>query len=139
MDHDIIEATAATAGEASKTLGRLREAIETLPFFGGGKVVWFKDCNFLGDDRTAKAKDVSSGLADFASLLKTFEWAGVRLLISASKADKRKTFYKTVFKVGHAESFEALSLDDRDCQAKAEQVVASKLEALKKKADYEAV
>jgi len=139
MDHDIIEATAATAGEASKALGRLREAIETLPFFGGEKVVWFKDCNFLGDDRTAKAKDVSSGLADFASLLKTFEWAGVRLLISASKADKRKTFYKTASKVGHAESFEALSLDDREWQVKAEQVVASKLKALKKKADYEAV
>ena len=39
MDHDTIEATVATAGEASKVLGRLREAIETLPFFGGGKVV----------------------------------------------------------------------------------------------------
>ena len=139
MDHDTIEATVATAGEASKVLGRLREAIETLPFFGGGKVVWFKDCNFLGDDRTAKAKDVSSGLADFASLLKTFEWAGVRLLISATKADKRKTFYKTVSKIGHAESFEALSLDDREWQAKAEQVVTAKLKALKKKVDYSAV
>ena len=139
MDHDTIEATVATAGEASKALGRLREAIETLPFFGGGKVVWFKDCNFLGDDRTAKAKDVSSGLADLASLLKTFEWAGVRLLISATKADKRKTFYKTVSKIGHAESFEALSLDDREWQAKAEQVVTAKLKALKKKADYAAV
>jgi DNA polymerase-3 subunit delta len=139
MDHDTIEATVATAGEGSKVLGRLREAIETLPFFGGGKVVWFKDCNFLGDDRTAKAKDVSSGLADFASLLKTFEWAGVRLLISATKADKRKTFYKTVSKIGHAESFEALSLDDREWQAKAEQVVTAKLKALKKKADYSAV
>ena len=139
MDHDTIEATAATASEASKALGRLREAIETLPFFGGGKVVWFKDCNFLGDDRTAKAKDVSSGLADLASLLKTFEWAGVRLLISAAKADKRKTFYKTVSKIGHAESFEALSLDDREWQAKAEQVVTAKLKVLKKKADYAAV
>ena len=61
-DNEIIEAHSANAGEAVKALGRLHEAIDTLPFFGGGKVVWFKDCNFLGDDRTAKANDVSSGL-----------------------------------------------------------------------------
>ena len=139
IDHDIIEATVATAGEASMALAQLREAIETLPFFSGAKVVWFKGCNFLGDDRTAKAKDVSSGLAGFASLLKSFEWAGVRLLISANKTDKRKAFYKTVSKVGYAESFEALSLEDRDWQAKAGQVVVAKLKALNKKVDDTAV
>jgi DNA polymerase-3 subunit delta len=139
IDHDIIEATVATAAEASVALGQLREAIETFPLFSGAKVVWFKNCNFLGDDRTAKAKDVSSGLTDFASLVKSFEWAGVRLLISANKTDKRKTFYKTISKVGCAESFEALNLNDRDWQAKAEKVVTSKLKALKKNADYEAV
>jgi DNA polymerase-3 subunit delta len=110
-DNEIVEAHAANAGEASKALGRLNEAIETLPFFGGGKVVWFKACNYFGDDRTAKANDVSAALADLAVKLKTFEWAGVRLLISSSKADKRKTFYKTVSKIGHAEEFAALSLE----------------------------
>ncbi|MDG2212927.1 MAG: DNA polymerase III subunit delta, partial [Verrucomicrobiota bacterium] len=58
-DNEIVEAHAVNAGEALKTLGRLNEAIETLPFFGGGKVVWFKACNYLGDGRTAKANDVS--------------------------------------------------------------------------------
>ena len=47
-DNEIIEAHSANAGEAVKALGRLHEAIDTLPFFGGGKVVWFKGCNFLG-------------------------------------------------------------------------------------------
>jgi len=139
MDHEVIEATAANAGEAVKALGRLHEALATLPFFGGGKVVWFKDCNFLGDDRTAKAKDVSSGLADLAAMLKTFEWAGVQLLISGNRADKRKAFFKTVSKLGYVDEFIALSLDDREWQGKAEAIVTSKLKALKKKADYNAI
>ena len=138
-DNEIVEAHAANAGEASKALGRLNEAIETLPFFGGGKIVWFKACNYFGDDRTAKANDVSAALADLAAKLKTFEWAGVRLLISSAKADKRKTFYKTVSKIGHAEEFAALSLDDRDWQAKAEQLIGARLKLLKKKADYSAI
>ena len=138
-DNEIIEAHSANAGEAVKALGRLHEAIDTLPFFGGGKVAWFKDCNFLGDDRTAKANDVSSGLADLAAKLKTFDWAGVRLVFSGAKADKRKTFYKTVSKLGHTEEFAALSVDDKEWQAKAEQLIGAKLKALKKKPDYRAV
>ena len=36
-DNEIIEAHSANAGEAVRALGRLHEAIDTLPFFGGGK------------------------------------------------------------------------------------------------------
>ena len=139
MDHETIEATAANAGEATRALAKLHEALGTLPFFGTGKVVWFKDCNFLGDDRTAKSKEVSGGLADLAAMLKTFEWAGVRLLISGGRADKRKTFFKTFTKAGHVEEFVALSVDDRDWQATAEQLVTATLKALNKKPDYAAV
>jgi DNA polymerase-3 subunit delta len=99
-------------------------------------VVWFKDCNFLGDDRTSKTKDVTSGLADLTAWLKAFDWQGVRLLISAAKCDKRKVFYKAIAKQGHDEEFKALSIDDREWQAKAEQLVTAKLRKLGVKADY---
>jgi len=139
MDHEVIEATAANAGEAVKSLARVHEALQTLPFFGGTKVVWFRDCNFLGDDRTARAADVSSGLADLAAELKSFEWDNVKLLVSAGKADKRKGLYKTLAKLGHVEAFEALSVDDREWAGKAEQIVTAKLRALKLKLDYDAL
>ena len=139
MDHEVIEATAANAGEAVKSLARVHEALQTLPFFGGAKVVWFRDCNFLGDDRTARAADVSSGLADLAAELKGFGWDNVRLLVSAGKADKRKGLYKTLAKLGHVEAFEALSVDDREWAGKAEQIVTAKLRALKLKLDYDAL
>ena len=55
MDHETIEAAGANSGEALTALARLREALQTLPFFGTGKVVWLRDCNFLGDERAACA------------------------------------------------------------------------------------
>src|SRR3989304_10274021 len=59
MDHETIEATVANSDEAVKTLARLRESLQTLPFFGSGKVVWLRDCNFLGDERTAQSQVVT--------------------------------------------------------------------------------
>jgi len=120
MDHEVIDASAANSGEALKALARLREALQTLPFFGSGKVVWLRDCNFLGEDRTASAAAVTEGLATLTEELKAFGWQGVRLLISAGKVDKRKVFYKTLDKLGTVEAHLAWSVDDRDWVSRAE-------------------
>ena len=66
MDHEIIEATVANSGEALHALARLREALQTLPFFGSGKVVWLRDVNFLGDERAASAAAVTDTLNELA-------------------------------------------------------------------------
>ena len=65
MDHEIIEATVANSGEALTALARLREALHTLPFFGSGKVIWLRDCNFLGDEREASASAVTEALKNW--------------------------------------------------------------------------
>src|SRR5947207_3703789 len=114
MDHEIIDAAVGNSGEALKALARLREALQTLPFFGTGKVVWLQNCNFLGDERAATAQAVTENLADLAQELKEFSFQNVRLLISAGKVDKRKVFYKALDKLGKVESFAGLSVDDRD-------------------------
>ena len=120
MDHETIEATVGNGGDALTALGKLREALQTLPFFGGGKVVWLRDCNFLGEDRTAGSQAVTEALAELAEELKTFSWQNVRLLISAGKVDKRKVFYKTLDKIGMVENFSAWSPDDKDWADRAE-------------------
>ena len=53
MDHEIIDAAVSHSGEALKALAKLREAMQTLPFFGSGKVIWLQNCNFLSDERAA--------------------------------------------------------------------------------------
>src|SRR5687767_5567417 len=110
MDHETIDAQVTNGGEALKSIFKLREALNTLPFFGGGKVVWFQNCSFLGDDRTAGSAAVTGVLAELSADLKVFKWDNVRLLISAGKVDKRKTFYKTIEKIGQVETFAALSV-----------------------------
>lgn len=120
MDHEIIDASVANSGEALRAMAKLREALQTLPFFGGGKVVWLRNCNFLGDERAASAAAVTETLAEIAQELKEFPFENVRLLISAGKVDKRKVFYKTIDKLGKVENFAGLSVDDRDWADQAE-------------------
>jgi DNA polymerase III subunit delta len=120
MDHEIIEASVSNSGDALKALGRLREALNTLPFFGAGKVVWLRDCNFLGEERAASTQAVTESLAELAEELNRFTWQNVRLLISAGKVDKRKVFFKALNKIGSIESFSAWSGDDKDWAERAE-------------------
>src|SRR5579871_627331 len=139
MDHEIIDASSGNSGDALKALSRLREALQTLPFFGSGKAVWFRDCNFLGDERTASTAAVNEALAELAQEFKSFAWGSVRLLISAGKVDKRKVFYKTIDKVGGVESFAGWSADDGDWVQQAEIWARQALRDRKKEISDEAL
>lgn len=139
MDHEIIDAQVSNSGEALKSLNRLREALNTLPFFGGGKAIWLQNCNFLGDERAASAAAVTESLADLAQELKAFPWQNVRLLISAGKVDKRKTFYKTLEKLGKVEAYAAWSVDDKNWIGEAETLVVKALKSRGKEISDEAL
>jgi DNA polymerase-3 subunit delta len=138
MDHEIIDAAVSHSGEALKALAKLREALQTLPFFGSGKVIWLKNCSFLSDEQAA-TKDVTETLAGLAEELKGFSWQNVRLLISAGKVDKRKVFYKTLDKLGVVESFAGWSVDDRDWADQAEAWARKALRARQKEISDEAL
>lgn len=139
MDHEILDANVPNSGEALKVIGRLREALQTLPFFGTGKVVWFQNCNFLADERTASAQAVTESLAALAQELKEFAWQNVRLLISAGKVDKRKVFYKTLDNVGTVEALAGWSADDRDWAQQAEAWAIKAIRARQKEISDEAL
>jgi DNA polymerase-3 subunit delta len=138
-DHEIIEATVNNSGEALRVIGKLREALQTLPFFGGGKAIWLRDCNFLGDEKTATSAAVTETLAELAQELKEFQWQAVRLLVSAGKVDKRKTFYKTLEKLGRVETFDAWSVNDKDWAGQAELLARKSVQARGKKIGEDAL
>jgi DNA polymerase-3 subunit delta len=133
LDREIIDAAVSHSGEAIQVLARLREALQTLPFFGSGKVVWLKDCTFLGDERAASSQAVTETLAELAQELKAFSWDKVRLLVSAGKVDKRKVFYKALEKVGSVEVLAGWSMEDRDWAARAEDAGRKLIESFDKK------
>jgi len=139
MDHETIDATAGNSDEALRALAKLREALQTLPFFGGGKAIWFRDCNFLGDERTASSSAVTEALGSLATELKEFNWQGVRLVISAGKVDKRRSFYKTVEKAGSVQLFAGWSIDQKGWMDEAEMWASKQLKTLGKQVTDQAL
>lgn len=138
FDQERISGNASNSGEALAALSKLRESLQTLPFFGS-KVIWFQNCNFLGTDRTSESAAVTGSLASLAEDLKKFNWNGVRLLITADAIDKRKTFYKTVSKLGSVEELNGWSIDDRDWADMAEASARQLLKASGKSISDEAI
>ena len=129
-DHQIIDGTVRNAAEALEALAKLNEAVQTLPFFGGAKVVWLRGANFLGDERTASSRDVSDRLNGLVKGWETFDWQGVRVLISCGKVDKRKAFFKSAKKIAAVED---LSIADKDRGSRAALIVRQRLAELGKK------
>ena len=69
-----------------------------MPFFGGGKLVWLKNANCMGDSVIGRSAAVQGALEDLAEVLETGLGSDVTLLISATEVDKRRSFYKTLGK-----------------------------------------
>lgn len=139
MDHETIDARVGNSGEALGALRKLHEALNTLPFFGGGKAILFKDCSFLGDDRTSASGAVTEALAGLADTLKGFTWGNVRLVITAGKVDKRKSFFKALQKAGGVEEYAGWSASDKDWSDRAGMLAREALRERGKSMDEEAL
>jgi len=138
-DAEIIDGSVANSGEALRSIARLREALQTLPFFGTGKVVWWRQLNFLGEERTAATKAVTDALAELGRELAAFSWRNVRLIISAGKVDRVRSFFKTLDKVARVEGFTELTTEDRDWVHKAETFALKEFKTLGKEIETEAL
>jgi DNA polymerase-3 subunit delta len=82
------------------------EALQTLPFFGGNKVVWLKNVNFMADNVMGNAKATQSALEGITDLLTHGLPSEVIFILSTSAIDKRRTFYKRLDAVAQVESFD---------------------------------
>ncbi len=103
---EIVDGRGENADEAVAALGRCLAAVRTVAFFGSGKVVWFRDVNFLGaDSRTGKAELVKKRLDELTACLKAGIPDGVTLLISATAADARTSFVKACQAAGKVLEF----------------------------------
>lgn len=96
---ETIDGCADNADQASSRIRSTVEALQTLPFFGGGKLVWLKNANFLSDTVLGRAADVQTALEELAAAIEGGFGSGeVRFLLSAPDVDKRRSFYKTLAK-----------------------------------------
>lgn len=143
-DVEVFDATVPHTEGALQVIGRLREALQTLPFFGGTKVIWLRSCNFLGEDRVSEAQAVVETVAEVGRELAAFDWREVRLLVSAGKLDRRRAFFKTLDRLAGTgtaaiEHFPGLNPDDRDWRLKAESLASGEFRAQAKRIQPEAL
>lgn len=93
---EIIDGIAENSDHASRICADALQGLQTLPFFGGEKLVWLKNVNFAADSVVGRAKATLEALDHLSEYLKAGVPEGVRFLISAHDIDKRRTFFKTL-------------------------------------------
>jgi DNA polymerase III subunit delta len=75
------------------------QALLTLPFFGGSKLVWLKSASFLADNALGRSESVVDALERLCGILSSGLPDGVKFLLSAPLADKRRTAFKSLSKL----------------------------------------
>jgi DNA polymerase-3 subunit delta len=94
FSREVISGFAANVDEVSAAINRFREAVQTLPMFGGRRVVWLKDVNFLGDSVTGRAESTLDLVEDLQELLESVNPADVGVIVTAAPVDRRRSFAK---------------------------------------------
>jgi DNA polymerase-3 subunit delta len=123
---EMIDGCADNADQAAERIRSTIEALQTLPFFGGGKLVWLKNVNFLADSVLGRSASVQTALAELAATLETdFGSDGVKFLLSAPEVDKRRSFYKTLAKRAELQVFDKLDASRSGWEEEATDLVQS--------------
>ena len=94
FSQEIVSGTANTVEEVEAAVTQLRQALQTLPLFGGKKVVWFKEVNFLADSITGRAEGTRIQLEILQQTLEEVDRESVDLVITAFPVDRRRSFLK---------------------------------------------
>ena len=105
---EIIDGCADNADQAVSRIRSAMEALQTLPFMGGSKLVWLKNANCLGDSVISRSASVQSALEELCELISTDLADGTTFLISATEVDKRRSFYKALGKCAELQVFDRL-------------------------------
>jgi DNA polymerase-3 subunit delta len=100
FSREIISGFAANISEVESAINRFREAVQTVPMFGGGRVVWLKDVSFLADNVTGRAEGTLKLVEDLQQLLAVVNPAEAAVLITAAPVDRRRAFPKWCEKNG---------------------------------------
>ncbi len=91
---EIVSGFANNVDEVETAVNRFRDAVQTVPMFGGKRVVWFKDLNFLADTVTGRAEGTLKQVEALQELLEKVNPGEVTVVITAAPVDRRRSFPK---------------------------------------------
>ncbi|MDB6168296.1 MAG: polymerase delta subunit [Verrucomicrobia bacterium] len=94
FSREVLNGFAANVGEVETTLSRFRESVQTVPMFGGRRVIWLKDVNFLADTVTGRAESTLQLVEDLQQVLQSVNPDETAVLVTAAPVDRRRSFPK---------------------------------------------
>ena len=127
---EIVSGGADNSDHAVQIVGQTIEAIQTLPFFGGEKVVWLQGANFFSDNQTGKSETTLSAVENLTEVLSAGLPPEVSVIISATDVDKRRSFYKKVTKLADVKTFDKADITKAGWETTVMGHVSSKADAL---------
>ena len=105
---EMIDGAVDNADQAATKIHSTVEALQTLPFFRGAKLVWLKNANFLADNVLGRSAAVQDALEQLTDTLGQDLGDGVVFLLTAVEVDKRRSFYKSFAKKAEIQIFDAI-------------------------------
>jgi DNA polymerase-3 subunit delta len=136
---EIIDGAADNAEQAATRIRSTIEALQTLPFFGGSKLVWLKNANFLGDNPIGRAASVQIALEELAAALDGQFGPEVTFLLSATEVDKRRSFYRTLGKYAEVQVLDKLDSNRSGWEEEATDLVQARAQQRKLSFDEDAL
>lgn len=108
--HETIDGNADNSEGAYQLCSAAIQSLLTMPMFGGDKVVWLRNVNFLGDDVTGRAQRTEAGVEALRAVLEKGLPDGIKFILSADKVDKRRAFWKFLEKNASVRSFDKIDI-----------------------------
>jgi len=106
--HETVDGIADNAESAHTICASTVQALLTLPMFGGDKVVWLRNANFLGDNVTGRAQRTEAGVEQLRQTLENGLPDSVKFLLTAQGVDKRRAFWKFLEKNAEIRTYERI-------------------------------
>lgn len=114
--HETIDGIADNSESAFEICSSVSQALQTLPMFGGDKVVWLRNVNFLADNVTGRSQRTEAGVERLRTTLEGGMPPGVKFLLTAQGVDKRRGFWKFIEKSAAVQVYDRIDTSRDDWQ-----------------------
>ncbi len=99
FSREVLSGFANNVGEVEAAVNRFRDSVQTVSMFGGKRVVWLKDVNFLADTVTGRAEGTLAQVEALQELLTAIHPEETAVIVTAAPVDRRRSFFKWCEKI----------------------------------------
>ena len=128
--HETIDGIADNSESAYEICSSTVQALLTIPMFGGDKVVWLRNANFLADNVTGRSQRTEAGVESLRNTLEKGIPNGVKFLLTAQGVDKRRGFWKFIEKAADVQVHDRIDTSRDDWQDQVASLVTKRAREL---------